>query len=105
TVHGRLSTVNSLMQLLTAAAYCFAISFAHASFKVTVRLNISFPGVESLSVQKYPSRRNWNLSPAFAETIPFSAFALDTTLSESGFRYSRNSPSSAFGFSTLNKRS
>ncbi len=37
----------------------FLTSFDHASFKVTVRLNIRLPGFESLSKQKYPLRINW----------------------------------------------
>src|SRR5262245_44956570 len=75
--------------LCASVVYFFFWIFAQVSRSVTARLNASFPGAESLSTQKYPSRSNWNLSPTFAVLRLGSSFAPFNTMSESGLRFAR----------------
>src|SRR5262249_40598040 len=69
--------------------YFFFCIFAQVSRSVTTRLKTGFPGAESLSTQKYPSRSNWNLSPTAAFFKPGSSLAPFNTTSDSGFRFAR----------------
>src|SRR5438876_369492 len=45
-----------------AAGQLFFSSFAHVSFRDTVRLSTILPGLESGSTLKYPNLSNWNRS-------------------------------------------
>lgn len=41
----------------------YLLILAHESLRVTVRLNTGWPGLESVSAQKYPTRSNWKGCP------------------------------------------
>src|SRR5687767_463159 len=76
-----------LQRILYFGAVPFWDSFAQESFSDTARLNTSLPSFESGSTLKYPSRSNWNLSPAAAPRTLGSTFASPMTSRLLGFRF------------------
>src|ERR1700686_4355056 len=74
--------------------FLFSI-LAQVSFRATVRLKTGFPGAESGSTQKYPSRSNWKRLPAVALASDGSSLASVRISSEFGLRFAvKSCPSS-----------